>query len=214
MNLQVDLMLDAERRSGSSVSRKFIVRLALIVFPIIFLGWVAAIFVGYQSSKRDRDIVEQEKKQIDPEYKKVVNLEKELKSHQSLKADIQGWCDSRLDAYRLMRGLQRAVPLNIQLSQFVFNEKIEPVNSSYNRIAGIYMKGKVGGERPAADVQLLYQALTNVPPFADIMAHVEVKRFDAAEALDEKDMRVFDLECKLKPRSIMSQGVPAKATGP
>lgn len=210
MNLQVDLMLDTERRSGSSISRKFVIRLAAVIFPVIFAGWFAALFVSYQASKHNRNAIEQEKQQIDPEYKKVVNLEKELKSDQSLMAAIQSWRDSRLDAYRLIRGLQRAAPLNIQLTQFVFSEKVEAVESAYGRTAGIYMKGKVGGERPEFEVQVLCQALTNLPPFPDIMAKVEVKHFDAAEALNEKDLRVFDLECKFKARNLVPTAVPAK----
>jgi len=203
MNLQVDLMFDTERRSGSTVSQKFIIRLTAVIIPVILLGLFAALIVASQASKRDRNVIEQEKKQIDPEYKKVINLEKELKNVQGLKAAIQGWSDSRLDAYRLLRGLQRSVPLTVQLTQWVLNEKVEVVGTVFGRTAGIYMKGKVAGERPEADVQRLYQALKSEPPFPDIMAQVEVKRFAASEALNEQAGRVFDIECTLKPRLLV-----------
>jgi hypothetical protein len=71
------------------------------------------------------------------------------------------------------------------------------------------MKGKVAGERPEADVQRLYQALKSEPPFPDIMAKVEVKRFAASEALDEQGGRVFDIECSLKPRILVQPASPA-----
>ena len=203
MNLQVDFMLDAERRSGSSVSRKFVIRLTVVIIPVILLGLFVWLGVAYHASKRDRSVVEQEKKQIDPEYKKVMNLEKEFKNVRDLKTSIQGWGDSRLDAYRLLRGLQRAAPLSIQLTHLVLNEKVEAVGIAFGRNAGIYIKGKVAGECPEADVQRLYQALKNEPPFPDIMAQVEVKRFAASEALDEQGGRVFDIECLLKPRLLV-----------
>ena len=212
MNLQVDFMLDAERRSGSSVSQKFVIRLAVSIIPVVVLGLFVVLIFAYQSSKRDRNVVEQEKVRIDPEYNKVVNLEKEFKSVQNLKVAIQGWSDSRLDAYRLLRGLQRAAPQTIQLTQWVLNEKVEAVGTVYGRTAGILMKGKVAGERPEADVQLLYQALKSEPPFPDIMAQVEVKRFAASEALDEQGGRVFDIECMLKPRLLVRPAGPAPAT--
>ncbi|MFA5043253.1 MAG: hypothetical protein WC381_01585 [Kiritimatiellia bacterium] len=212
MNLQVDFMLDTERRSGSSVSRKFIVRLTAVIVPLILLGLFSVLVVTYQSSKRDRNIVEQEKSQIDPEYKKVLSLEKEFKDVQSIKADIQGWSDSRLDACRLLRGLQRAAPQTIQLTQWVLNERVGAVGPVFGRIAGILMKGKVAGERPEADVQLLCQALKIEPPFPDIVAQVEVKRFAASEALDEQDERVFDIECVLKPRLFVQPAAPAAKT--
>ncbi|MFH1969717.1 MAG: hypothetical protein ABIJ53_05300 [Verrucomicrobiota bacterium] len=208
MNLQVDFLLDTERRSGSSVSQKFVVRLAAVIIPVIVFGLFAVLIVAYQSSKHDRNVVEQEKIQIDPEYKKVVSLEKEYNNVRDLKAAIQGWSDSRLDAYRLLRGLQRSAPQTIQLTQLIFNEKVEAVGNVFGRTAGIYMKGKVAGERPEASVQRLCQALKSEPPFPDIMAKVEVKRFAASEALDEQGGRVFDIECMLKPRLL----VPASAT--
>ncbi|MBU4211788.1 MAG: hypothetical protein KKD33_04305 [Verrucomicrobia bacterium] len=209
MNLQVDFMLDTKRRSGSTVSQKFVIRLAAFIIPVIVLGLFVVLIFTYQSSKRDRNLVEQEKIQIDPEYKKVLNLERELKNVQDLKTAIQGWSDSRLDAYRLLRGLQSAVPRTIQLTQWILNEKVEAVGTVFGRTAGIYMKGKVAGERPAADVQLLYQALKSEPPFPDIMAQIEVKRFAASEALDEQGGRVFDIECMLKPRLLVQPVSPA-----
>ncbi|MDP2991223.1 MAG: hypothetical protein Q8O57_11750, partial [Kiritimatiellota bacterium] len=153
MNLQVDFMLDTERRSGSTVSQKFVIRLMAFIIPVIVLGLFVVLIVSHQSSKRDRNVVEQEKVQIDPEYKKVVNLEKEYNNARDLKAAIQGWSDSRLDAYRLLRGLQRAAPQTIQLTQWILNEKMEVVGTVFGRTAGIYIKGKVAGERPEADVQ-------------------------------------------------------------
>ena len=203
MNLQVDFMLDSERRSGRPVRRTFLFRLTVVIIPLILLGLFVVLIVTYQSSKFDRTVIEQEKIQIDPEYKKILSLEKEFKSVQDIKAAIKGWGDSRLDAYRLLRGLQRAAPRTIQLTQWILNEKVEAVGPAFGRTAGIYIKGKVAGERPEADVQRLYQALKSEPPFPDIMAQVEVKRFAASEALDEQGGRVFDIECVLKPRLLV-----------
>lgn len=208
MNLQVDLMLDIERRSGSSVSHKFIIRLMMVIVPVILLGALAMLVMASQASKRDRNLVEQEKIQIDPEHKKVASLEKEYNSARDLKAAIQVWGDSRLDAYRLLRGLQRATPPTIQITQLLFNEKVEAVGTVFGRSAGIFMKGKVVSKRPEDDVQHLYQALTNEPPFPDIMDQVEVKRFAASDALNEQDNRVFDIECTLKPRLLVQPARP------
>lgn len=212
MNLQVDLMLDTERRSGSSVSRKFVIRLTGITLPVIILGWFAYLLVIYQASKHDRSVIEQEKVQIDLNYKKVIGLKKDLQNDQALHKAIQAWGDSRLDAYRLLRGLQRVTPLTIQLTQLSFNEKVDAVETGYGRTASIYFKGKVGGQRPEADVQRFDQALRNEPPFPTIMAQVEVKRFAASEALNERGSRVFDIECLLKPRFLIQPSKPAPET--
>lgn len=212
MNLQVDFMLDTERRSGSTVSQKFVMRLAAVSIPVMALALLVVLIITYQSSKRDRNLVEQEKIRIDPEYKKVVNLEKEFKSVQDLNVAIQGWSDSRLDAYRLLRGLQSVVPQSIQLTQWVFNENVGAVGAVFGRTAGILMTGKVAGERPEFDVQRLYQALKSEPPFPDIMAQVEVKRFAASETLYDQGGRVFDIECLLKPRLLVQPARPTTGT--
>lgn len=212
MNLQVDFMLDNERRSGSTVSQKFIIRLAAVFVPVILLGLFGVLVLTYQAAKRDRIAVEQEKIQIDPEYKKVVNLEKELNNVQDIKTAIQAWGDARLDAYRLLRGLQRATPQTIQLTQLILNEKMEAVGTAFGRTAVIFMKGKVVGERPEANVQFLYKALKSEPPFLDIMAQVEVKRFAASETLNEQDIRIFDIECTLKPRLLVKPVGPVSGT--
>ncbi|MBI2438247.1 MAG: hypothetical protein HYV36_05490 [Lentisphaerae bacterium] len=91
MNLQVDFLLDNERRSGSSVSPKFVIRLAAIIIPAVALSFFAILYTSHRVAKHDRNTVEQEKRRIDPEYKKVINLEKELKEVQSLMAVIRGW---------------------------------------------------------------------------------------------------------------------------
>jgi hypothetical protein len=200
MNLQVDFMFDTERRSGSSVSRKFIARLMAVIIPCVLLGLFAALVVAHQSSGRDRSVVEAENSRVDPMYKKILNLEKEYNHVRDLKTAVLGWSDSRLDAYRFLRGLQRAAPPSIQLTHWVFNEKVEAVGTVFGRTAVIHMKGKVAGEYPEADVQRLCQALKNEPPFPDVMAQVTVKRFAASETFDEQGGRVFDIECTLKPR--------------
>ncbi len=208
MNLQVDLMLDEERRSGSSVSQKFVLRLAAFVIPVILIGLFVALRVNYHSAKRDRAAIEQEKVRVDPEHKKVIGLEKEFKSARDLKAAIQGWSDSRLDAYRFLRGLQYATPPSIQFTQLGLIEKVEMAGTAFGRITRVSMKGKVAGERPEADVQRLSQALQSEPPFQDIVAQIEVKRFAASAALDDQGGRVFDIELILKPRLLDRPATP------
>ena len=209
MNLQVDFMLDTERRSGSSVSQKFVLRLAAFVVPVILLGLFVALHVTYRSAKRDRAVVEQEKVQVDPEHKKVLSLEKEFKNARDLKMAILGWSDSRLDAYRFLRGLQRVTPPSIQLTQLSLVEKVEMAGTAFGRITRVLMKGKVAGERPEADVQRFARALQSEPPFQDVIAQVEVKRFAASDALDEQGGRVFDIECLLKPQLLARPANPS-----
>ncbi|MBI2438246.1 MAG: hypothetical protein HYV36_05485 [Lentisphaerae bacterium] len=102
------------------------------------------------------------------------------------------------------------MPLSVQLTQFVLNEKVEAVASAFGRTGVIHLKGRVGGEYPEADVKRLYQALKSEPPFPDLMEQVEVKSFAASKARDEQDIRVFDIECKLKPRLLVAPGAPAQ----
>lgn len=205
MNLQVDLLLDSERRSGSAVRRKFLVRLALVIVPLVVLGLLGALFAAERSACHELRYAEQEKARIDPEHKKVARMEIEYNKLNALRATLQDWSQTRLDIYGLLRGLQNATPLSIQLTRLVLNEKLE----ADGRTVAFSLNGKVVGQYPEADVQCLFQALKSDRPFSNVMDLAEVKRFAASEILEEQDARVFEIECWLKARLLGTSSVSA-----
>lgn len=208
MNLQVNMILDSELRSGSSVRQKFVVQMLAAVVPILFLFVMIPLVFGSRAAKKNRLLVELERKQIRPNYIMVLNLRKELHNYQAFLRDMEGWRDSRTVWHQALRSLQEIVPVNIQLTRLVVAEKVEVVDGVPARITSVYIKGKVVGEKSEKDVEHLHQALKESQPFKSLMERVEVKRFAASENAEESHVRVFDIECAFVPK-LMGERKPA-----
>ena len=208
MNLQVNMILDSELRSGSSVRQKFVVQMLAAVVPILFLFVMIPLVFGSRAAKKNRLLVELERKQIRPNYIMVLNLRKELHNYQAFLRDMEGWRDSRTVWHQALRSLQEIVPVNIQLTRLVVAEKVEVVDGVPARITSVYIKGKVVGEKSEKDVEHLHQALKESQPFKSLMERVEVKRFAASRNAEESHVRVFDIECAFVPK-LMGERKPA-----
>ncbi len=202
MNLQVDFMLDSERRSGSSVRSRFIIMVVAVLIPVVGAILFGALWIAQQAAHHDLLIVEQQKKQVEPEHLKVKNLTREYAEAKALHDALAAWRASRMDAYALLRGLQTAVPPSMQLRQMTLSERMEDVNRVPARLAALLLQGKVAGNRPEEDVRRLERALLGQPPFDELVEKVAVQRFSASDTVGEQHLRVFDLECVFKPRLI------------
>lgn len=199
------MILDSERRSGSNVSLKFIIRAAAVVVPVLFILVITPLIFAARSAKHNKLIAEQEKKQLESVQNTVVNLKKELHDIQNVLNQIEGWRESRISGYQMLTGLQTIVPENVQLTRLTLDENIESVDNVSARKAKMYLKGRVIGKNAKQDVQQFDHDLKESPPFDLIMERVEVRRFAASGSAEEKDVRVFDIECIFKLREIRSQ---------
>ena len=202
MNFQIDLLFDEERRSGSSVRSGFLGWLLLGVLGVVLLGLGATLFSGNYAARHERYRLEQDKADLEPSLNAVIALGRELNAMNGLLAAIESRKNSHLDAYQLLRGLQRSVPETIQLTQMIFSEKTEASGTAYVRHADISIKGQVAGEEPENYVKTLVGALKDEPPYSDIVEHVGVERFGASDSVDQPGIRVFDIACRLKPRVV------------
>lgn len=202
MNLQINLILDSEMRSSSTVSLKFMVRVAAVGVPILLGIVIAGLIIGGRSARQSLRFAEQQKSQLDPVYKSVIGLKYELQECRQMADVLEGWGASRTDWHLLLRQIQGVMPPSIQLLRLTVNETIEQVNNAPVRTSGMYMKGKVVGERAEDDVQSLDKMLKEKSPFTNLFSKVDVKRFEAAENVADKNIRVFEIECILAPKII------------
>jgi len=202
MNFQVNLILDAEKRSGSTISLKFVTRVLMVTIPVIMGIIIAGLVLGSRSARQNLRFVEQEQNELNPVYKKTVELKQELNECRRLAEVLNGWARSRTDWFILLNHLQRAVPPSIQFLRLTVNDSIMQVGNTPARKSGLYMKGKVVGDHGEEDVQMLDRILKKEAPFKELFARVEVKRFAADENMTNKNIRVFEIECILKPKKI------------
>ncbi len=208
MNLQIDLLLENEHRSGSSVRGRFLLVLAGTTGPAVLLLMLAGLLWSRQAARVERDHAEEEKRRLEPEYRRVVQLSKELKEAETLLGALDAWRTSRLDSRELIRGLQRITPATIQYLQWTMDERLAPTPAGFGRTASMFLKGKVAGARPEADVQQVTRALREDAFFAAGIEAAIVRKFAASEAPGEADQRVFEIEARFRPRVL---GPPAPA---
>ena len=215
MNLQVNLILDSEKRSGSAVSMKFAFRVLAVAIPVILGIVIMVLILGARVAKQNLQFAEQEKSQLDPVYKSVIGLKQELRGCQHLAEVLDGWNTARPDWFSLLSQFQMIVPPSIQLLRLTVNETIEKLDNVPTRSAGMYLKGRVMGDRAEDDVQLLDMTLKENKPFKEIFTRVDVKRFEAAEDVTDKTVRVFEIECIMTPKKICKPKlIPAPAQAP
>ena len=202
MNLQVNFILESEARSGSTVSLKFVIRVVAVVIPVLMGIIIVGLIMGGRSARQSLRFATQEKSQLDPIYQSVSGSKQELNEYQQVADVLEGWGTSRTDWHLLLRHLQGVVPPSIQFLRLTVNETIGRVDNIPARMSGMYLKGKVVGKRAEDDVQLLNKALKEKPIFTNLFLKVDVKRFEAAENVADKNTRVFDIECILVPKKI------------
>ncbi len=202
MNLQINLILDSEVRSGSKISLKFAARIAGVSIPVLLGLVIAGLVLAGRSAKQNLLFAEQEKSRTEPVYRLVIKMNQELKESQQVADVVEGWAASRTDWNLLLRRLQAAVPPSIQLLRMNMDETVGPADNAACRLAGMSIKGQAIGESAEADVRALDQALKTGAAFTNAFANVKVQRFEASENAAEKNTRVFDIECILAPKKI------------
>ncbi len=207
MNLHVNLLLDSERRSSSRVSGKFILKIAAAVAALVLSVFAAVALSGARSARQVRLFAEQEKKQLEPVFRAVSDLRQEMNDLQNITNAVAAWAASRPDWPGLLAGIRSAVPPNIQLSRLTMNENISMVDGVPARVITLYFQGRAVGARSETDVQELEKILREKPPFSEVMELARVSQFDAAKADDRQNARVFDLECRFKPRKLFKPAV-------
>ena len=212
ISLHINLLLDAERRNSSRVSRRFIIYITTGLAAFLFLVVILISYRGAYSTRQQLRFAEEEKKQLEPVYKSIIILRQELGELQSLTNALMGWAQSRPDWPRLLFSLQTMVPPDIQLTRLNINETVSLADNLPLRVITLYLRGKATGAHPERDVQQLERDLKEKAPFGDIMEAAQVKQFEAAKDQGQENVRIFELECRLKEAKLF-QPLQAKPQG-
>jgi hypothetical protein len=209
MNLQVNLILESERRSASRVSKKFLLVASVLFAASVFLLYSVIVLIGAQFAKQKLYDAERENKQLEPLFRQVCDLQRELTKFQNLTNEIAAWADTRPRWPGLLQGIQSSVSPNIQLTRLTVNESIVLVDNMPVRKISLFLHGKAAAESSEIDVQQLENDLKTKPPFDAIMERAEVKQFESLKNQSAQNMRAFDIECRFKPLTLF-RPVPEK----
>lgn len=203
MNLHVNLILATERRSGSDVSLKFLLRVALILLATLLVMGATALALGARGARRERLAVESQKQDIDPIYKSVLQARGELNKLKPLVDLLDGWQTNRLGLSRYLRELQATVPAKLQLTRLTLQNNLDAAGSPPGWVGSVYLRGRAAGQAADADVRSLNRCLNTLPYFDALMEQAEVKRFAADEEQTGEDVRVFEIEGRFVRRPVV-----------
>ena len=203
MSLHVNLILDDERRSGSDVSMKFVLRTAPIVLGLLLAMGLAGLVMGARGARREYAAVQSQQKDIEPVYESVVKTRGDLTRLQSLVNLLEGWRTNRLSHSGCLRALQLSVPANIQLTRLTLQNHLDGAGADPHRNGGVYLRGRAAGQGADADVRRLQSGLKSQPPLDGIMEDVVIKRFAADAEQSGEDIRIFEMEGRFIKRNLV-----------
>lgn len=125
MNLRVDLLQDAERRSASVINPKSIIRISSIVAPCILLLAVAMfVFSMVLISNRLEDL-ETQKTELQKPQQEALALKSELDANRKILTELGLWSTSCLPMDVFLTAIQESVPeRKIQFKSLGYRETI------------------------------------------------------------------------------------------
>lgn len=201
MNLRVDLILESEQRSGSLLSPKSLIRIAIVIFPTI-LGLVlaTAAYKTWQLSAERRQL-EQQLKTTSNRQQEAKDLQKTLQLNENIFAKMNWWHNSQLEWAKLLVGLQKLVPPTVQFTTLSLPEKIGG-GTKPSRNFDLVLTGKAVGKEARENVKKLADDIVAAPEFKNLIDSSKITDFrqDTDKGAKEDD-RTFRIECKFKPRT-------------
>jgi hypothetical protein len=202
MNLRVDLIQVAERRSASLVSLSLFLR--ILTFTVIS----ALVFAILVFGKHMRDInehlhsVNTSIKKIKPQYDEQIALTTNLNRQKDVLTEFQGWKSARLPVYEQLKAIQDLVPPTIQLTELRIDRVMQTVDKKTARVFKIQIKGRATSARADAEVDKFRQDLLKDPTLQTYLQEIAIPPGSFRQDPDPKAAktdRLFELVCKYKP---------------
>jgi Na+-transporting methylmalonyl-CoA/oxaloacetate decarboxylase gamma subunit len=200
--MYINLIRPEEIRSSSVVRKLFLMQLGMGIVVVVLILLTISFVFGSISAAQRRKIAEADKKLLTPQYNVVGTMKRELKEFESLASIVEGLHQNRINWYQVLRTIQLNISPAIQLTRFNVGETSVQLDGVSAWIYTIYLQGKVVGEHSEMDVKKIITIFKESPCFTNILESAEVKRYVASDLPNEKEYRIFDIECIFKPIKI------------
>ncbi len=198
MSLHVNLILEHERRSGSLINLRSIIRVTIIVLPVLF---ATAIAWGAWSTKSAKNNLVEKTATYESLVKKETAYTELKKSDNSLKlylTDIERFNKSRIDWHIHLLAIRDALPKNIHVKSMIMQSKIvamDPINRlKYARSYTLVIKGITSGT--VSDFEKIRQTLQTAPVFTNDVQSAAISDFESVSG----DLSNFELSIGYKAK--------------
>ncbi len=198
MNLQVDLLLDSERRSASVLNPMALARIAAITLPVLLLIVVGTTVVRLMLLNNELAMVEDQWDGVAPKQKQATQMQVQYITTQDMWNELSGWGEARLLWHILLTDIQKLIPRSIHLETLNISQDMPLIEGkTAARAFRLFMRGRATGPTSERDIPALRESLEAL----ESIASANVSRFGAdmsAEA-DSYD-RVFQIDCVFEPK--------------
>jgi hypothetical protein len=136
----------------------------------------------------------------EPKKEQAMKLSSQAAENEAILAEFEAWRSARITWHEQLARLQEGIDPAIQLSMLRCSQVLELIEGTTPaRAFTLSLHGKAEGHDAERAVQSLQQLLLTAEPFAGALDAVEIPRFAADP--ENKDHRIFDIECRYKSRT-------------
>jgi len=198
MNLQVDLLIDSERRSASALNLKALLRIAAMTIPVLLLLTVGTTVVRLMLLNNELSMLENQWESVAPKQKEATRMRVRFVANQDMRKELEGWGEARPEWHAALVDIQRVIPASIRLEMLNINQDMPLIDGkTAARAFRMFMRGKATGrtsERVIPDLRESLEAL-------DYVTSARVTRFGADTSAGAHGFdRVFQIDCVFEPK--------------
>ncbi|HAL91736.1 MAG TPA: hypothetical protein DCM68_01770 [Verrucomicrobia bacterium] len=203
MSLQVNLILEPERRSASLIRFKTIGQIAVAVAVTVLTASLAWKYLGYLEVRRALQQLEPQRMEFEQRQKETDVLQQALNLHKGYLDEIMGWHHSRLPWEDILEGIRTHVPDTMQWRTLQLRMQLAVgKDGHYAREHAVTLNGRHQGANAEARVESFRRAWETEAPMSDWTDKAVVASFtdDDTPGATSQD-RLFQIEVSFKPRS-------------
>lgn len=199
MSLSVNLILNSERRSGSKISLRSILRISAIILPLVI-----ALFIGQQVLSRlmlnsQLSVLESQWAAAEPKQNYANKQLARLNFNIQTEKELAAWKNTQQPWASYLTAIFKSVPEDIQLTAFRLSADSQtspPSPPVRNAIATIDGFTTVANAREL--VINFQKQLQNHSLLGEMLQSVTVQKFEGNPEARNDATRVFTIQCRFK----------------
>lgn len=202
MSLQVNLIKEQERRSGSSLNIKSFARISSIVVPVALAILIVQQALSSFMLSSQLSILESQWIAVEPKQKLAIKQTARLNFNRRTLEELEGWAAARADWSQILAAVMQAVPRSIQLTALRAtlsdNTETAPPGGVMVRDYRLSLDGTTRVPNSMQAVQTLETNIRKHPLLAPMVESVIVANFAADNTSGDELIRIFSIRCQFK----------------
>jgi len=202
MSLSVNLILPSERRSGSKINTKSILRVLGIVLPLVLLVILFQQGLQYFVLQTNLRLQESRWQAAEPRQNYARHQLARLNRNMAISKELTAWRESSPAWDAVLLAIMQSTPTNIQIAtlrmQAIPSPSQPPGGSPPNRRPGFLLEGRVREPNAMQAIETMRDALAAHAMLESALQTADVVNFAADPSDPGSSKRVFSLRIRLQ----------------